>query len=305
MRKAILAVAAVFYFTFAQAITHTVQVSNFQFSPSTLNVVVGDVVTFEWVSGFHTTTCDPAALPGTSFPAGATGWDSPMTSSSNSFSVTITTAGSYLYGCVPHFAGGMQGTINATGATTPVKLSDFTVAMQDNKASLTWKTVAEENTDYFSVRKSTNGKDFSEAGKIPAAGSSNAEKTYRFTDNIAASKSRFIYYMLATVDKDGKKELSKIVLLKNTSAAAKLITSISPNPVAKPGHLMIAFNSDGTGTMLAQVFDMQGKPVLQANFTAYEGVNNGHLHLGDLPAGNYSIVFNLNGTTETKRVILK
>lgn len=305
MKKIYLLLLAAASFTLVNATTHIVQVANFQFTPSTLNVQVGDVVTFQWVSGSHTTTCDPTALPGTSLPAGAAAWDSDIKSTLTSFSVTITTPGEYVYGCVPHFAFGMQGTITASAIVTPVKLSDFTVVTQNDKAKLVWKTASEQNADYFSVRKSVNGKDFTEAGKVTAAGNSNEERTYSFSDNLSGTKAKFVYYELATVDKDGKQELSKILIAKNPVGVAQLITSLSPNPIPRPGHLMLTFNAEAAGTMQVQVVDMQGKKVIETTMAAVEGVNNGHLHMGDLPTGTYNILFSLAGTTETKKVVVK
>ena len=51
----------------AAATTWPVNVSNFQFSSANLNVKVGDVIHWVWVSGFHTTssvTVPSGALPG-------------------------------------------------------------------------------------------------------------------------------------------------------------------------------------------------------------------------------------------------
>jgi len=96
----------------SSATTHTITVNSNFFNPSSLNVIVGDTVHFQWVSGNHTTTCDDTVLPGTSFPIGATPWDSPMNSGSTDFYYVVTVAGSYVYGCQPHWPG-MQGTITA------------------------------------------------------------------------------------------------------------------------------------------------------------------------------------------------
>jgi len=50
---------------------HTINVSSNQFTPDNLNVIVGDTVRFQWIEGFHTTTCDPKVQAGTSYPGGA------------------------------------------------------------------------------------------------------------------------------------------------------------------------------------------------------------------------------------------
>ncbi len=97
----------------ANATIHTITVQNNFFSPSSINVLVGDTVHFQWVEGNHTTTCDPGTLPGTSYPAGFFGWDAVMNSGNTDYYVAITQPGAYVYGCQPHWPA-MQGTITAT-----------------------------------------------------------------------------------------------------------------------------------------------------------------------------------------------
>jgi plastocyanin len=293
--KALLSLIIALVFSSASfSATHVVQVSSNQFSPSSLNVAVGDIVQFQYVSGFHTSTCDPNALPGTSFPAGASGWDQTMGSSSDNFSVAIDAAGTYVYGCQPHWPS-MQGTITASG-TLPIKLSDFKVTKVNNQPFVTWKTATEENSDYFAVRRSTDGSTFKEIARIPAAGTSTTERSYSYTDNLPNKKEKYIYYNLATYDKDGKVQISSTKVFKNEAAVPKLIYSLSPNPISKPGHLMLKFN---------EVLNAQGKMVLQSEMDAFPGLNNGHLHLGHIAAGTYTVVFKLGSVRESYKIVVK
>ncbi len=66
----------IFFSSSAFCTNHMVDVANFAFSPSTVTVMVGDTVTWNWVSGTHTTTCNGTS--GTSLPPGATPWDAPI-----------------------------------------------------------------------------------------------------------------------------------------------------------------------------------------------------------------------------------
>lgn len=91
----LLFVASMFCSLLTSATEHFVQVSNFQFSPANLTVMVGDVITWQHVSGFHTTTS-------VTVPDGAQSWDSDISSSLTSFSYTVTVAGDYSYVCVLH-----------------------------------------------------------------------------------------------------------------------------------------------------------------------------------------------------------
>ena len=67
---------------------------------------------------------------------------------------------------------------------------------------------------------------------------------------------------------------------------------------------MFKFNADRDGQMKAIVADANSKTVMKLDFSANKGINNGHIHMADLPAGVYSIVFSMDGLRETKRVMV-
>jgi plastocyanin len=90
----------------ASATIHVVNVSNFQFSPASLSVAVGDTIEWVWISGSHTTTS-------TNIPAGAQTWNSTISPNVTSFRYEVTAPGTYNYRCTPHSAT-MTGTFTAT-----------------------------------------------------------------------------------------------------------------------------------------------------------------------------------------------
>ncbi|MBC7937702.1 MAG: T9SS type A sorting domain-containing protein [Rhizobacter sp.] len=280
----------------SNAETHTVTISNFQFSPSNLNVLVGDIIRWEWAGGFHNTAS-------VTIPAGASSWATPVSTTGFSFEYTVTAAGTYNYQCDPH-AGFMLGSFTASGVL-PVTLSGFTVSNQGRKPYLTWITQAETNTSHFVVRRSYDGNIFTEIGQVPAAGHSAAVRNYSFLDADVRSNYRYVYYELLIKDIDGNFQLSPIKLFKNNESVKKLVTAVSPNPVTEAGHLIIIFNADEKSVLLANVTDLSGKQLLTVKLSALPGVNNGHIHLGDLAAGTYTIRFTLNGKTETHKIIKK
>lgn len=279
----------------ANATTWTVNVANFQFSPSTLNVKVGDVIHFVWVSGFHTTTS-------TSVPAGANTWNAAIDNSNTTYDYTVTVGGTYNYVC--NFHPGMIASFTAS-IVAPVVLSSFTIGNLHNKPLLQWTTQIEKNTDHFSIRKSLNGTDFTETGVVPAIGNSTSVQNYSYLDEDVFPENKFIYYSLAIIDKDGKKELTPIQVYRNRAALPKLILSLSPNPISGMGHLTLRFNADKKGLMRVKIVDMQGKIILETELNANPGVNNGHIHLGDVPKGIYIIHFNLEGLHESYRIVRK
>ena len=279
---------------YASASTHIIAVSNNQFTPANLNVVVGDIIRWEWNAGFHNT----ASL---NIPAGAAEWLSPYLSGNGDFfEYTVTVAGPYEYYCEIHGVS-MSGNFTASGSL-PVTLSDFNVSNRQYKPYLTWTTTAELNTDHFAVRRSYDGLVFTAIANVPAAGSSQQTRNYSYLDNRVNTNKRFVYYELAITDIDGKVQLSPIRLYKNAGVSPKLITSISPNPVSKAGHLLIQYNAETRGDLIARLVDINGKLLLLTKLSASEGINNSHIHLADIPAGNYVMQFTLGSKTETYKI---
>jgi plastocyanin len=297
--KKMLLISSLFCFSIfaAKATTWTILVSNFQFSPATVSANVGDTILWQWSSGGHTTTS-------TSVPTGAATWDHPMTSSATTFKYVLTVKGTYQYWCTIH-APQMAGVLNVSAAL-PVTLSSFNASLSNgNSALINWSTASEQNTAFFSLQKSNDGSHFTQIAKLNAAGNSATQKTYSFTDNNMGSTSKYVYYMLGITDKNGHTEYSKILMLQNTKAHSGLILSMAPNPITLPGHLMLQFNADVAGSMLAKLYNNEGKLVTQTEMSAVPGVNNGHFHIENIPAGIYTIVFSLNGITETKKIIIE
>lgn len=282
--------------SFAQT-THTVHVSNFQFNPATVNAVVGDKIKWVWDNGFHTTTS-------TAVPTGATTWDAPLQAAGATFTYTLTVAGSYSYECSVHPTQ-MQGTITVTGAL-PVVLSGFGVSpAKTTGALIAWSTASEQNTDHFEIMRSTDDKNFTKITSVGAAGNSSSIHNYSYTDNAVPSYARFVYYYLSIVDKDGKKSSSNIQMFANANGKPKLIVSLSPNPISRPGHLMLQFNAEKEGSMHVQLYNASGKLVKEDDMTAVAGLNNGHFHVGDVPAGVYTIIFTMGNLKESYRVVVQ
>lgn len=284
------------------ATVDTIKVSNNQFTPATLNAVVGDTIYWQRLEGFHTTSS--TSVNG-GIPAGAAAWDAPLqTESTAFFKYVVKVTGTYNYECRIHTPF-MEGVINVNGAL-PVVLNKFGVTSgKINAALLAWSTASEINTDHFEIMRSTNGNNFYRIASVVAKGNSSALVNYSYIDNIQQVGSRYIYYFLNIIDKDGKKSSSGIIKFQNTKGSSKLIVSLSPNPIGRTGHLMLQFNADEAGLMHAQLFDLSGKLVMKEDLTAVAGLNNGHFHVGGITPGTYTIVFTMGSQKESYKVIVE
>ncbi len=112
----------------------------------------------------------------------------------------------------------------------PVKLSYFAAKkVSEQHVQLNWATTAEHNTKEFIIQRSADGVNFSELTRVSANGNSSIEVKYNSYDYTPLAGRNF--YRLITLDLDGFKSYSDIVLV-NTSitAASKASLDIYPNP---------------------------------------------------------------------------
>ena len=292
--------------TFSKAAVVVITVSSNQFSPSNPTVQIGDIVRFNFIGGFHNVTqvgvTDAA-------PAGAAPVESGAPASgARTYDYTVTVAGLYKFYCEVHAdPGSFTGMVGMFTASipVPVELKDFRVIVTaQNKPLLSWETLTEQNVSHFSIQKSTNGFNYTEVGNVTAVGNSVTLQAYSFTDNTITAKEKYVYYILKIIDRDGKFKITPVKMFKNPNAIARLVTSIGPNPISRPGQLMVQFNSEKNGSIAVKVFNASGKLVTKMSMTAFTGLNNGHIHVCDFNPGTYIIQFEMDGIKEMKRVVV-
>jgi plastocyanin len=124
---AIIAVLILLPFLNVSARKVVITVQNFSFAPVAISdVVVGDTVHWDWISGSHTTTS-------TSVPAGAATWDNPLNTTHTSFEYLVTVAGDYNYKCTPHAIS--MGMVASFTAIDPSAITDKTSVFGDLQLS--------------------------------------------------------------------------------------------------------------------------------------------------------------------------
>lgn len=90
---------------------HNVQVGGNFFSPQSINVFAGDIVSFNWIDGGHSTTSDATTGPDS--------WNSGVQGSGYQYDVQITNPGTHQYYCIPHGGPGGSGMSGVIIANCP------------------------------------------------------------------------------------------------------------------------------------------------------------------------------------------
>ncbi len=97
----------------------------------------------------------------------------------------------------------------------PVNLTSFSAKCKtETEYELQWKTSSETNNDYFAIERSIDGKLFHEIARIPGAGNSNNENSYRYLDQTPNSSKNY-FYRLKQSDQTGEFYFSKTIHAQN------------------------------------------------------------------------------------------
>ena len=118
-RQSLLVLAALFtiflHGSVGVAATVDVNVLNFRFDPSTVNVQVGDTVRWTFVDGGHSTTSGSNC-------SGDGMWNSGIRNAGSVFFFTFNSAGTFPYFCIPHCTIGMVGSVTVSAPPSGINL---------------------------------------------------------------------------------------------------------------------------------------------------------------------------------------
>jgi ELWxxDGT repeat protein len=195
--------------------------------------------------------------------------------------------------------GGTQLFVSTIPALLPLRLLQFSGALQNTNAYLEWKTGFEQNTSHFEIERSFDGRGFTGVGTVMASQNSANGAAYAFTDrNMVSPGAAIVYYRLKMVDLDGQFTYSAIVPLRIHGTGALLF--LYPNPAANQATLMISVRQPEKA--LFQLSDFTGRVLETRSLLLTAGSNTIPLDLKGLSAGVYTI--NIQGSQTHKSVQL-
>lgn len=177
----------------------------------------------------------------------------------------------------------------------PVKLTNFTVAPQNNDALLQWTTREELNSKSFIIQRSYDAQHFEDIGSLDAKGTTNEISNYSFVDRgIMNSGRRIVYYRLNALDKDLKSALSDVIALKINSTGNWSIRLLS-NPVKDFVNLLL---QDVSGRLQLSVRDIYGRVVYSKSMDNINGQIS-------LPAPTQAGIYILEAENNNERKIVR
>ncbi|MBY0427091.1 MAG: T9SS type A sorting domain-containing protein, partial [Cytophagales bacterium] len=151
----------------------------------------------------------------------------------------------------------------------PVTWLSFTGNRTNNESVLDWKTVSEDNNNYFAIERSSDGISFEEIGRTSGYGNTKSTRTYQYRDLKPGQKAN--YYRIKQVDYDGKSTYSNIIYL---VAQEKSDINIYPNPFANETTISIV-GTEPEGLVEVSVYNTLGNLVQKSTYTNTDEISIG------------------------------
>ena len=186
--------------------------------------------------------------------------------------------------------------ITQASAALPATWEGFTVTLQKNKASLTWKTSSEINVDRYIVEYSANGINYSTAGTVAARNSAGLNTYSLVQENLPLGVR---YYRIRRVDKDGQFQLSEV---KSVRAGGLSTVVLKANPVIK-GRLEMIIDVPQNQTAVIRVVSTTGKVIIQQNTGLSTGSNNIGTDISRAAKGTYILQVQLANDVINKKFV--
>lgn len=169
--------------------------------------------------------------------------------------------------------------VSGPSCMLPISLLSFTATPQNKTTLIKWTTSQELNNDYMAVERSSDGRNFTEIGRMQGAGNSDEAQQYSLIDKQPMAGVN--YYRLRQVDFDGTTHFHKIVSVHFDAVDSDI--RIAPTAVAN--HVMVylpaVLNNDAT----INVYDANGRLWQSSQMTA--GNAQAQFDFSQLAAGNY------------------
>jgi uncharacterized delta-60 repeat protein len=163
----------------------------------------------------------------------------------------------------------------------PLLLTQFSAQKRNDEVVLQWKTADEQNIAQFVVERSVDGKSYLSIGTLPPLNTTSFNKSYSYTDAHPSPATN--YYRLLIKDADGKKQYSKILIIRLNNQHTEL--QLFPNPATS--LLQVQLPAGMKGNVALQVIDATGKMVRTINVESAGNAIVTSFNISELKQGMY------------------
>jgi hypothetical protein len=184
--------------------------------------------------------------------------------------------------------------------TLPLVLKNFNASLNNKKVNLNWVTGHEKDLSHFVVERSTNGKDYEEAGIVFAMGNSTAVQEYNFSDPANTSSKGVIYYRLRMMDSQKHFQFSPVRLVRIGDAPTEVTVQAYPNPVVN--ELRVTVPASWQNKQVSyEVYNMNGNMIKRISTNNASQTET--LNVKELGTGTYVVKAYTQNESASQRIV--
>jgi len=193
----------------------------------------------------------------------------------------------------------------------PGRFISANAAWQVKYIIVNWEMANEAAVKMYVVERSSDGRNFSQAGEVSPRHSTGGANAYSFKDFSAAGftsqEQDIIYYRIKQISSDNSVLYSAVVSVKFRQQTGLEAPVVSPNPVSG-ATASIRFTARNTNRepIRFRMLSVNGVPVWQKQYVPVEGLNILPIdQLSSLPDGMYFIQYDDGGTVRSIKMVLR
>ena len=189
-------------------------------------------------------------------------------------------------------------------STLPLDFTSFSAMLVNNtsKVALKWTTEAEKNVNHFVIERSTDGKNFTDAGIVFAVNNTTGTTSYSFNDNNATSYGNTLYYRVHSVDLDGTTKFTAIRIIRVAKQTETIAVLTYPNPVTNELRVTIPNNWQDK-KVVYEVINTSG--VSAHKMAATSSSQTESMDISKLSPGMYVVKVSCGSEMATRTIIKK
>ena len=177
----------------------------------------------------------------------------------------------------------------------PVKFTSVFACSSDQKTTVFWKVATEINIIEYIVQQSLNGKDFTDAGVVNAAGL----QEYKWEDK--NSTENIVYYRIEAVDESGTVTYSDIVFVKTNDDNRYI--NIFPNP-ATENTVQVRLENLSAGDYSVRLINTEGQTISNKQVIITNNHSSESITFIGVNRGNYILFLKGKTISATKKIIV-
>ncbi len=227
-------------------------------------------------------------------------WDSGTTTGTLEFTLEVTRSYAAV-AAIPFPTGDYYSCVLGTPfllvceTSLPIELIGFNGRLQDEKVLLNWMTEVEIDNAYFTIEKSTDGRNFELLDKVEGQGTSYEKHQYDLIDSNPSAGTN--YYRLSQTDFNDNTTEAGLVTVE---VVKEKEIEVLPNPI---NNNLLSFNytTENNGKLDIAIHDVTGKLIASQILQVEKGANVKSIELPNIASGVYFIIAQQNEKILTER----